>query len=86
MNPVDFPGSNKLYKKPNNMTDEQCFTVHACESVDIEGFKYVLTAWMPSYEDLKAMNNGRPIYLKIIGGGMPPVALFTLDENNEANF
>jgi hypothetical protein len=53
---------------------------------DQDNFKYFLTAWKPSYEDLQALNRGEPIYVKTLSTGLPPMALFTLDENNEGNF
>jgi hypothetical protein len=54
--------------------------------VDTDKYQYFLTAWKPSYEDLKALNRGEPVYVKTLSTGLPPMALFTLDENNEANF
>ena len=47
---------------------------------------YYLTAWKPSYEDLQALNRGEPIYIKTIAQGLPPMAVFTLDENKEPNW
>lgn len=90
--PIEFPGS-KVIGKPENMTDEQCFSLYA-QSVD-----YVLTdvngqqvqarmwveAWKPSKEDIEAINRGEPIWLQIHSIGLPPVAVFTIDEKGELN-
>ena len=54
--------------------------------VDGEGFPYYMTAWKPNKEDLEALNRGEPVYVKVISQALPPMALFTLDENNNANF
>jgi hypothetical protein len=54
--------------------------------VDAEGYSYYLTAWKPSYEDLQALNRGEPIYVKTLSVQLPPMALFTLDENGGGNF
>lgn len=54
--------------------------------VDSSGYPYFLTAWMPSYEDLQALNRGEPIYVKTLSKALPPMALFTLDENDQGNF
>jgi hypothetical protein len=53
---------------------------------DQDNFNYYLTAWKPSYEDLQALNRGEPIYVKTLSAGLPPMALFTIDENGEGNF
>lgn len=54
--------------------------------VDTANYPYYLTAWKPSYEDLQALNRGEPIYVKTLSERLPPMALFTLDENNQGNF
>lgn len=54
--------------------------------VDEDDFPYYMTAWQPNKEDLEALNAGRPVYVKTLSKGLPPMALFTLNENNEGNF
>lgn len=85
MHPVEFEGSIEI-KKPGNMTDEQCYSLWATAGIDAAGFPYYMTAWKPSYEDIQAINRGEPVYVKVLGKQLPPMALFTLDENNEGNF
>ena len=85
MRTVDFPGTNHTFGKPADMTDEQCHSLTAMVGTDSEGLPFVLTAWQPNYEDLQALNAGRPLMLQIVGGGMPPVALWTYDENTNPN-
>lgn len=53
--------------------------------IDTENFPYYLTAWKPSYEDLQALNRGEPVYIKTLSKGLPPMAVFTLDENGNCN-
>lgn len=60
-------------------------TPHIYMDTDVEGFDFFLTAWKPSYEDIQAINRGEPIYIKTISQGLPPMAVFTMDENNEVN-
>jgi hypothetical protein len=84
MHPVSFPGSFEI-KKPADMTDEECFSVHAVSGVDEAGFPYYLTAWKPSYEDLQALQRGEPIYVKTVATGLPPMILFTVDEKGHHN-
>lgn len=54
--------------------------------IDTEGFRYFLTAWQPNKEDIEAINRGEPIYVKTLSTGLPPMALFTLDEEQKGNF
>jgi hypothetical protein len=84
MNPVAFEGSQEI-GKPKSMTDEQCFSIAAMHGIDGNGFPYFLTAWKPSYEDLQALNRGEPVYVKTISTGLPPMCLFTVDENGICN-
>lgn len=85
MYPIDFEGANTNLVKPENMTDEQCYSLPAFRGEDENGFKFTLVAFKPNYEDLRALQEGRPLYLKVLGEGFAPVALFTLDENGNAN-
>lgn len=54
--------------------------------VDASDYPYYLTAWQPSYEDLQALSRGEPIYIKTLSKQLPPMAVFTLDENGNGNF
>lgn len=54
--------------------------------VDAENFPYFLTAWKPNKEDIEAINRGEPIYIKTIARQLPPMAVFTVDENGNGNF
>jgi hypothetical protein len=85
MQPIEFPGSTQI-GKPQDMTDEQCFSVWATAGIDADGFAYYMTCWKPSYEDIKAIQEGRPIYVKVLAKTLPPMALFTLNENDQGNF
>lgn len=86
MRTIDFPGTNSTFGKPDDMTDEQCYALTAFVGKDLEGTPFVLTAWMPNYEDLQALNAGRPLMLQIVGTSMPPVSLWTIDGNNLPNY
>lgn len=54
--------------------------------IDASDYPYYLTAWKPNKEDIEAILRGEPIYVKTLSKSLPPMALFTLDENNEGNF
>lgn len=54
--------------------------------VDSEQFPYYMTAWKPNKEDIEAINRGEPIYIKTLAKSLPPMAVFTLNEQGEGNF
>lgn len=68
------------------MTDEECSPLPAYVGKDQNGHPYINTVWMPSKEDLEALLAGRPLVLSICGVSMPPVCLFTTDENDMPNY
>ncbi len=86
MSPIKFEGVNIDLAKPEGMMDEQCFSLPAEKGVDNEGLDYILTAWMPNYEDLESLKQGKPLFVKVIGKNHPPIAMYTVDDNGEGNF
>jgi hypothetical protein len=92
MQPINFPGAREI-GKPENMTDEQCFSVYAA-TIDYnytgsDGVLYEARmwteAWKPSKEDIEAINRGEPIYIQIHSIGLPPISVFTIDEEGKCN-
>jgi hypothetical protein len=77
MLPVHFDESNKIFNKPECMTDEECSSLSVWQGHTTDGLPVIISKWQPSKEDIEAINNGRAIYLSITGIGMPPVSLFT---------
>ncbi len=85
MIPIDFEGSNIIMEKPKEMTDEQCMPLHAMKSVTTDGFPFFIECWQPNKEDIEAIINGRPIYIQILSNSLPPISVWTLNENHEVN-
>lgn len=86
MRPIHFEESNATYGKPKGMSDEECMPVSAYEIKNEKGdVVQVRTVWQPNKEDIEAIVSGRPIILSVWGAGMPPVLLFTVDENGNTN-
>lgn len=83
---TDFVGSNKVLAKPSGWTDEQCYSLPILIANDGDGIPFILSAWTPSKEDIEAFQRGEPLYLRVSGTCMPPVAMFTMNENDEPNF
>jgi len=72
--------------KPKDMTDEECFSawalIHRDDQDRVIGFT---VKWMPSYEDLQALNRGEGVFVYFPGPRLAPMALFTVDENGNCN-
>ncbi|MDP4151185.1 MAG: hypothetical protein Q8943_17395 [Bacteroidota bacterium] len=81
MMPIDFEGANITFTKPEGWTDEQCSELRVMRTED---GRYV-SVWKPNVEDIKAINEGRPICLSIFSNSHPPVSLFTYNELGEHN-
>jgi hypothetical protein len=83
MTSVYFEGA-KVIGKPESMTDEECMSAYAMPlpqnpNIWVEHF-------MPSKEDIEAINAGRGIWVQLVcGPRLIPMAIFTLNENDESN-
>ena len=86
MRPIDFPEANHHFNKPTKMDDSECLPISAYVGQDDRGFGYINTVWLPSMEDIEAINAGRPIIVSVVGNQLPPMSLFTCDENENPNF
>ncbi len=90
MLPIEIEGWNTEMQPPagwDEKKDGVCHTIKASVQPDPHnaGRHYVVTGWKPSEKDLESIKNGGAIYLQC-WGGMPPVALYTIDENGESNY
>lgn len=77
MLPTQFPEQNFEYKKPADMTDEQCYSLPVFKGVDNEDTPVIISCWKLSKEDLEDINQTGEIWLQIVGNGMPPVSIYT---------
>lgn len=48
-------------------------------------YPFTLSYWMPSKEDIEAINAGRGIWVRFLSHIVFPMSLFTLDEAGEIN-
>lgn len=85
MLPVDFEGSNITFTKPKGWADEECFDLKAMKGIDDKGSPFILTRWMPSKEDLEAMNTGLGFWVKTYSHSFLPMEILTVNENNKVN-
>ncbi len=77
MLPTTFEGSNFVFTKPKDMTDEQCGDLPVFKGSDMEGVPVIISCWKFSREDLDEIERTGCVFLSITGNGMPPVSLFT---------
>lgn len=82
MLPTTFPEKNFIFKKPSDMTDEQCGDLSVWKGETTTEDTYtkipaIISCWKLSKEDLEEIQKTGVIWLSITGYGMPPVSLFT---------
>ena len=97
---IEFQGSRQI-GKPANMTDEECSGLEILQAYTekpgatpeflmvgvTEGppYPFTLSCWKPSREDLQALNEGRPVWVRLLTHTVHPISLFTTDESGEIN-
>lgn len=59
--------------------------IPAYHFIDERSYPQWLTAWKPNVDDLKALNEGGAIWIKSLGEGLVPMAVFTKDEKGDNN-
>lgn len=86
MRAVHFEGANMTFNKPVSMDDSECLPVSAFIGQDENGNAYINVVYMPNREDIEAILAGRGIVVSVLGTFLPPMSLFTCDENDLPNF
>ncbi|WP_153846306.1 hypothetical protein [Sphingobacterium paramultivorum] len=86
MRPIYFAGANTIFNKPESMDDRECLPISAYVGENENGMPHINTVWQPSKEDIEAITSGRPIVLSILGTSLPPLSLWTCDEEGQPNF
>lgn len=70
--PIGFPEANKVFVKPENMTDDQCARLPACKVVPDDGPSYVLACWQLTPEEIIEVLQLGVVWIGIMGAGVPP--------------
>ena len=81
MKAVDFKGSNKVFNKPMNMTDEECSPL----PVNFDGEKSV-SCWELDEHDIKDIVKNKKIWLGVLSNGHPPVFLMALEPHQVSKY
>lgn len=66
-------GSDTIYKGPADMED--CQDLHVRHDRYADGSVALVSAWIPTPDELARLNAGQPVWLHIWANGQPPVAL-----------
>lgn len=80
MAPINFPQANDiLHPAPGTEEQVMALPIYRYSAVHPEeGFTdLVLSAWKPSEEELKRINEGKPIYFMCYGKTHPPIRICT---------
>lgn len=88
MQPIEFKEQNKVFTKPESMTDEQCQSLPVWMGKDTQGVPNIISCWEVTPQELLKINETGKIWLSVCGSGMPPVLLmaenpFVYDESKE---
>lgn len=73
MIPVEFKYQNKVFTKPEDMTDEQCQSLNVWQGKDQSGFPNIISCWKLSEDDMNTIKETGVVWLTIVANGMPPV-------------
>ena len=75
MNPINFPEANARFGPPAGVAESQVMTIHAFAGKvaggSNDGETVVVTAWLPTPEELAVLNSGKPLFISFLGG-LPP--------------
>ncbi len=75
MEPVNFPESNHIFKKPDGLTEEQCGSVHALLGIDQKGVPVTITCWKLSRDEIDTIIETGIIWSYHWGHALQPNAL-----------
>lgn len=67
---VPFPEANFTYKRPQNMTPEQCYDLPCYRSSNL-----TVSCWRLSFRDRLRVLLGKHVWLYLLMDGHPPVAI-----------
>ncbi len=78
---VNFPEANITFGPPPGVSDSQVVPIRAFTGTSLggsmDGVPIVVTAWTPAAHELEMLNDGHPIFLTVVGAGLPPHMLTT---------
>lgn len=78
-NPVKFPQSNDLLRRPSGMTEDQCADLPIWRGVTAHDMAtpMLISCWELSPEEMEQINRTGKIYVGAIGQTHPPIFIIT---------
>lgn len=80
MNHIKHPLTNFTFNAPPGMNNCDDLAVVRGTMDNPEQTPVIMSYWKPTPEEIAELNAGGYVRLTIVGTGMPPVALATVDE------
>lgn len=76
MRPIQHPSNNDVLGPPNGATSASCGALPITRVLfEPSALPAVVSYWLPSAEQLKLLNDGKPVWLSIWGRTHPPVSV-----------
>jgi len=72
MHPIRLADETRYIGPPEGWTENECSFLSIYDH-EVDGHNVMVSAWMPSQEDIIKINAGEPIYLHIYGTRHPVV-------------
>ena len=77
MKPIEFPESNIVLNKPDEMTDEECMPLPVCVCRDVDDLPLIISCWKPTPEEWDTLCEQGRIYIAIVSEEYhPPLIVF----------
>lgn len=75
MRAIQHTSSNDVLRPPQGATAEECHPLFITRARYEDGTPVVISFWQPTPEQLRLLNEGKPVWLCAIGMTHPPLAL-----------
>lgn len=83
MKPINFPESNFVFERPDDMSEEQCGSLPVHKGRDKDGFPTIISCWELSPDDMEMVKSTDKVWIYVTSHSMPPeyVALKIFSRN-----
>ncbi len=79
MTPTRIEPCTRIMGRPSGTLEEDCGSLAISDAHDPIWGNVMRSAWVPTDEERKAIANGAPVILQIVGDRHPVVSVFTGD-------
>ena len=68
--PIEFEQQNAIFTKPEDMTDDECVSLHVFQSET-----QIISCWQLTEDEMIEVAKTGKIYLSVMGQAQPPVCV-----------